>query len=160
MSLILAMDISTRCGWACGRAGRAPDHGEIRLPAGIAGHGAMGAALLDAMSDLHAVQHFDRIVVEAPLPPQAQTHANTARIQLGLAFLVEVFAYRRSIPIREAPAHAVRKAMIGTARVSKDEVVAWCRGQGWEPRTHNEADALCLWSYAQQMAAPRRREAA
>lgn len=146
--ITLALDLSTHVGWACGVPGAEPDGGDVDLPSGSGRHGAMGAALLDLLADLHAVQHFDRIVVEAPLPPAAQTSANTARIQFGLAFVVEVFGFRRAIPVREARADEVRLCMLGRARPAKGEIIAWCRARGWSPSTHNVADAMALLAYA------------
>lgn len=151
--LVLALDLSTKVGWACGRAGGEPDHGVLLLPKGVAGLGAVACAFLDGLMDLHEVQHFERVVMEAPLPPQSQTHANTARIQYGLAFLVEVFCDRRSIPVREARPDDWRKAVLGRARFggtdkAKAACIAWCQGQGWDPQDDNAADALALWRYA------------
>ena len=146
--LVLALDLSTKVGWACGRAGGEPDHGVLLLPKGVAGLGAVACAFLDGLMDLHEVQHFERVVMEAPLPPQAQTHAHTARLQLYLAGAVETWCYRRSIECREAAAPTVRKAVLGSGRAKKPEVIAWCQAQGWNPTDDNAADALALWRYA------------
>jgi hypothetical protein len=151
--LVLALDLSTRVGWACGRAGGEPDYGVLVLPKGISGHGAIGAALFDALMDLHDVQHFERVIMEAPLPPQSQTSANTARIQFGLAFAVETWCYRRELEVREARPDDWRMAVLGRARFggtekAKAAAMAWCHAQGWAPSDDNAADALALWRYA------------
>lgn len=154
--LILALDLSTRCGWACGRAGDRPDYGTIRIGGQREG-GNLGLAFagaVDAIADLHAVQHFERVVMEAPLPPAAQTHAHTARMQLGLAAVVELWCWRRDIPCTEASALTVRGKVIGRTRFGgRDEgkaaVIAWCEAQGWRPGDDNAADALLLLAYAQ-----------
>lgn len=150
--LVLALDLSTRTGWACGRAGAEPDHGVLPLPSAI-GHGAIGSSFMDQLYALFQVQHFERVVMEAPLPPVGQTHANTARIQYGLAFVTEVFCDRRSIPVREARPDDWRKAVLGRARFggtdkAKAACIAWCQAQGWDPQDDNAADALALWRYA------------
>lgn len=151
--LVLALDLATTTGWACGRAGGSPDFGEITFPSGRAGHGAIGASLFDWLLDLHDLQHFEQIVMEAPLPPSSQTHANTARIQFGLAFAVETWCYRRSLPVREARPDDWRRAVLGRARFggtdkAKAASMAWCRERGWHPPQHNAADALALLHYA------------
>lgn len=153
---ILALDLSTRIGWATGRLGETPDHGVIELPkgGGAAGLGKVCAAAVDALQDLRDTMHFERIVCEAPLPPQAQTHAHTARVQLGLAACVDLWAYRREIVCQEVSATTVRGKVLGKARfggrdAAKAAVLAWCHRQGWQPATHDAGDALVLLAFAQ-----------
>lgn len=153
---ILALDLSTRIGWATGRLGEEPDHGIIELPKGLgaSGLGKVYAAAVDALADLRDTMHFEQVVMEAPLPPQAQTHAHTARIQLGLAACVDLWCYRRDMLCSEVAASTVRTKILGTARFggsdrAKAAVMEWCRGQGYEPATHDAGDALVLLAFAQ-----------
>ena len=52
----------------------------------------------------------------------------------------------------EVAASTVRKTIMGTGRfkagTAKDEVLAWCRNQGWPVPDHNAADACLVWRYA------------
>lgn len=148
---VLALDLSTNVGWACSLPGAPPKFGTIKTP-GQGEVGAAMAALLDHMADTCRVFAPDRIVMEAPLPAQAQTNARTARLQIGLAGAVELFAYRWAIPVQEAPASTVRAEMLRGARPAKGgmkpAVIAWCRAQGWQPGDDNAADALMLLAYA------------
>ena len=149
--LYLGLDLSTRTGWACGRVGAAPDHGTLELPAGL-GTGGLGrvfAALERGLDDLHAIQHFERVIMEAPLPPAAQSQAHTARMQLGLAAVVELWCYGRDILVTEAAAPTVRAKVLGNGRAKKADVIAWCIARGWQPGDDNQADALALLAYAQ-----------
>jgi hypothetical protein len=153
---ILALDLSTRIGWATGRLGEEPDHGVIELPkgGGPAGLGKVYAAAVDALQDLRDTMHFTRIVMEAPLPPQAQTHAHTARVQFGLAACVDLWAYRRDMLCQEASASSARAKVLGRARfggrdAAKAAVMQWCAAQGWYPATDDAGDALVLLAFAQ-----------
>jgi Holliday junction resolvasome RuvABC endonuclease subunit len=149
--LTLALDLSTKMGWGCGRAGAAPDYGTMLLPAGggAGGLGRVYAAAEQALDDLFAVQHFERVIMEAPLPPAAQTQAHTARVQLGLAAVVDLWCFGRDIPVTEAAATTVRAKVLGMGRAKKADVIAWCQAQGWDPGDNNAADALALLAYAQ-----------
>lgn len=146
MRTVLALDLSTRVGWAVGRDFEAPAHGVWVLPR-MADLGACFSALAASLEDAIAVMRPDTVIMEAPLPPQAQTAMNTARLQFGLAAVTEMICHEREVPCEEAAAYEVRKLVMGKARVEKDAVVAWCRAQGWSPAEHNDADAMALLRY-------------
>ena len=132
---ILSLDLSLRVGWAYGRGFDRPLHGVW----------ALGKTAI-------AVHSPDLIIMEAPLPPQAQTAAISARLQFGLAAICEMIASERGVRCEEEAAHVVRKLVFGRARVEKETVVQWCREQGWQPADHNDADALALLRYRQILA--------
>lgn len=143
---VLALDLARRVGWACGADYETPVSGVWVLPP----HGDLGArcsALAASLEDAIAVMSPDLVILEAPLPPQAQTAMNSARLQFGLAAVAEMISVERGVPCEEAPAWEVRKLVLGKARVEKEAVVAWCRAQGWRPADHNEADSLVLLRY-------------
>lgn len=153
---ILALDLSTRIGWATGRAGEEPDHGVIELSKGGAagGLGRVFADAVDALQDLRDTMHFERVVVEAPLTLQAQTHDRTARQQLGLAACVDLWCYRREIPCFEARVDTIRSQVLGRCRFkgrenAKAAVMMWCAAQGYYPATDDAGDALVLLAFAQ-----------
>ncbi|WP_160119660.1 Holliday junction resolvase [Rhodovarius lipocyclicus] len=156
--MLLALDLSTHTGWAAAEPSDVPRAGVWHLRGD--GIGAYGTALQDCLDDLHKLCRFTRVVMEAPLPPGAQTHAATARIQLGLAAAVEMWAYQLSIPCQEASASTVRKAVIGNGRAKKDDVMAWVRRKGWSAIDDNAGDALALWEYARHRGPMQMRSAA
>jgi Holliday junction resolvasome RuvABC endonuclease subunit len=150
---ILALDLARNTGWAYGTAGPGMDRprswGVWDLgSAARGGHGAVLASLSDWIGDAFRLYRPSLVVMEAPLPPQAQTHANTARLMLGYCAVVELLCYRWSIPLREQGAPEVRKRTIGRARLDKAEIVQWCRSQGLEISDHNAADAVVLWYFS------------
>ena len=150
---ILALDLSTRCGWALGLPGERPLAGVWLLPS-MSTPGATAAAIIDRLTDMVVGTKPWLIVMEAPLPPQAQTHMLTARLQFGLALAVELVGHWNDIKVLEEKADVVRKAVLGRSRfgkgLTKPAVIAWCREQGWEPPDDNAADALILWFHACQ----------
>jgi Holliday junction resolvasome RuvABC endonuclease subunit len=143
--VILATDLSTRVGWAVGRDFEPPRHGVwmLRGP----GLGSRCSSLAACLEDAIEVFRPHVVIMEAPLPPQAQTAAVTARLQFGLAAVCEMICHECEVRCEEAAAYEVRRLILGRARAEKAAVVAWCREQGLEPADDNAADALCLLRY-------------
>ena len=140
---ILALDLSTRAGWAYGHDFAAPAHGVWALGK-MAELGRCLSCLAGEMEDAIRVMQPKLVIMEAPLPPQAQTAASTARLQFGLAAVCEMVCYEQGVECEEERAAQVRKLVLGRGRPDKDAIVAWCRDQGWSPAEHNDADALVL----------------
>lgn len=155
---ILTLDLARVTGWAYGPAGARPQvFGAWDLGPATNGHGVVLAGLADHIGDAFKLHRPSLVVMEAPLPPQAQTSANTARLMLGYCAIVELLCYRWEIAVREARAPEVRKAVIGRANgLDKKAIVAWCRGKGYAITDHNTADAVVLWHYASMMRAGNR----
>src|SRR5579871_1005186 len=99
------------------------------------------------------------LVMEAPLPPQAQTNMTSARVLFGLAWQVEQIAYDHGLyNVREATVQNVRSFFVGHGRLKSEtaEIVIKrkCKELGWHPQDHNAADALALWHYQCAIVAP------
>lgn len=158
---ILALDIATTTGWAFGRPGDIPRSGSVRLAPPGSSNGAIGRGMLRFLTDFISVEKPDQIYYEVPLDPRhmgAKTTFKTARILLGLPFLVETIAEARGIfRLREAGVQDVRKYFVGTPRPKdkKAAVQTQCRVLGWKPVDDNAADALALWAFACAIEAPR-----
>lgn len=148
---ILTLDLARVTGWAYGPAGapRPQTFGAWDLGPATIGHGVVLAGLADHLGDAFKLMRPSLVVMEAPLPPQAQTSANTARLLLGYCAVVELLCYRWDLDVREAKAQDVRRAIIGRANgLDKKAIVAWCRNRGYQITDHNTADAVVLWHYA------------
>lgn len=154
--MILALDLSSKVGWAVGREGKLSAQGTLFLPSPIT-WGDPLIALIDWLADTVTVFDPKECWVEAPLPAQAQTNARTARMQLFLTAAVHIVCCRRELPVMEAHASTVRAAVVGSGRAKKDAVMEWCRAQGHPYHDHNAADAIALWAYACRQ--PKRRAA-
>lgn len=157
---ILSLDIATRAGWAFGRPGEYPRSGSVRLAPPGSSNGTIGRGMLRWLTDFITVNQPSMIYYEVPLDPRhmgKKTTFATARILLGLPFLVETVAEARGIfKLREAGVQDVRKHFCGTPRPAdkKAAVLARCRQLGWRPEDDNAADALALWDFACAIEAP------
>lgn len=147
---ILTLDLASVSGWAYGHASarltRPDAFGAWNLGKGASA--ARWAALADQLGDTISMFQPSLVVFEAPLPPQAQTQANIARLLWGLCTVAELICYRRSIECREQSAVQPRKQLIGKARPDKDQIVQWCRSRGLDITDHNAADAVVLWYFS------------
>jgi hypothetical protein len=160
---MLALDISARStGWAYAAAAGEPVYGLWIMP-GIADLGRVYAALRNQMEDAFAV-HQPASVVFVPALHAQQT---SARALLGLCAVAELACWdsdKRPYEVNEA---TVRKAVLGRGSFgdrgeggriikgtgttqAKAAAIAWCQSRGWQPQTHDVADALVLLEYARQ----------
>lgn len=157
---ILALDIAIRTGFAFGRTGEYPRSGSVRLAPPGSSNGTIGRGMLRWLTDFITVSKPGMIYYEVPLDPRhmgKKTTFATARILLGLPFLVETIAEARGIfKLREAGVQDVRKHFCGTPRPKdkKAAVLARCRQLRWNPEDDNAADALALWDFACAVEAP------
>lgn len=147
---ILALDLAGTTGWAW----RAPNmlrarHGVISVGGGC--HPAGWAALGDWLADFVTVQSPDLVVFEAAMPVFKQTHQTTAEFLMGLCAITELVCWRRDVLCNKAARPTVTKTVLGNGRATKDEVMTWARAAGYEPATHDAADALALLSYAERL---------
>lgn len=169
---ILALDLSTRTGWAvCGPdyrpatpleavngAPRADVRSGVHV---IASPGAPIGPFLNAFHvwlgnkiELHKPH---ALVFEAPILTGGKTSLDTARKLMALAALTELIAWQAEMPIvREVNVASVKKFWTGNGHARKDEMMAAARARGFAPRDDNEADALAVMEFAAEMLGRRR----
>lgn len=148
---VLALDLSSTTGWAYGQIGdRDPAFGVWHLPHS----GGEGRRYASFENELAAA--MDRwapanLILEAPLPLMAQTHARTAQQQYTLRGIAYAEGYRASASVSEIDALTARAEVLGRGRFSKDtvkrEVVRYCRGRGLKVPDHNAGDAVVIWTW-------------
>jgi len=152
---ILALDLSSRTGWAYGQINaRSPEgFGTWFLPT-IGGEGARYCAFENELAAMIETAQPDRMIMEAPLTFQALlgvSNMKTMAQQLTLRGIGYSEAYRASIPCSEVSAEIVRAAILGKGRFPKgtvkDVVVAHCWAQGWKVPDDNSADAVLTWAW-------------
>jgi len=145
---ILALDISTHCGWALGRGWEQPRFGVQHLPS--SGDGEFGRtyfAFHQWLCDMLTMHSPDRLVFEAPLSSHGAGQ-NAARLSLGLAAIAEMVAHIRSVPSNEVAVNTVRLHFCGDGHAKKDDVGFECRQRGWMVADHNAADACAVLDFA------------
>lgn len=148
---ILSLDIATNTGWAC----------DAPTPTGkpVSGHftvdwdngramGRAGFKFLRELRGICALMQPTILTYEAPLTEQAHgMHAG--QLLLGLAFCAGIIAFE--FKIKECwpvDVNVARKHFVGTRWAKKPDVIQRCNVLGWDPKTHDEADAMCLWDYS------------
>ena len=152
MNRILALDLSTRVGWAAWGPGEsAPHWGAHPLPRTGEDVGRYLAAYRRWLSGRLGEVAPDRVVMEAPILPKTTALATTRKLH-GLAGLTELIARDHGAAAMEVNNAQVRKHFIGRGRGKRDELkqatIAACRDRGWTPETDDEADALAVLDYA------------
>ncbi|WP_439372950.1 hypothetical protein [Bradyrhizobium sp. DASA03120] len=155
--LILALDLASRTGWACGDCGdAAPRSGSVRFAREGASMGALFAGCRQWLSDFLATDPDIKLIVfEAPMTPQqmaGRTTADIIRRLSGLCAVVEeLTSTLGGYDVREARVADVRTHFIGSNRHKRDQAkaltISACHRLGWAPADDNAADALALWHY-------------
>lgn len=145
---LLALDLGTRTGWACGMPGEDPAHGHIRLP-NDRGDGAFFGAFRRFLLDHITVRAPRLIVYEAPLITGQMTHVQTVFRLFGLAAHTVEIAHIREVRCEPANNATVKKFVTDNGRAKKPEVMDAIRARGWDPDDENEADALAVFLWAE-----------
>lgn len=160
---ILALDLSSNLGWAYApRSAERPRSGVWELPRAAVDMMATFAAAENRINDAITVHAPSLVVIEAPLPIQAQTDTFTAELMLGLDAIVRLAVWRHEIDCQRVKVGDVRKHATGTVRHGRDvkaAIVAAVQARGWPITDHNAADAALLWLYARDRIGAGRRAA-
>lgn len=151
---ILALDLATRLGWACGSPDEEPHYGSKLLPSTGAEIGRFGDAYDQWILDMITLENPALVVFEAPFV-SGTGNANTARKLMGLCWQTEIACYRRQIRCMEHNNSSVKKMFAGNGRAEKGEMIAAAQRLGWDPKDDNAADALGLWACAVHEKAPK-----
>lgn len=152
--LILALDLATATGWACGAPGDNPRFGTKRMPQTGDEIGRFLVHFEDWLNDFLTVESPRLVVFEAPILRRGPSNPVVARKLMGLANCTETICYRRDIICRQAHLATVKKSFAGSGRADKAEMILAARRWGWDVENDNEADALGLWVEAVKHVAP------
>lgn len=152
---VLALDLGTSTGWCAGTAGKPTTDSVVLFKAGY-DNGAIAASLCDWLADMITMHDPTVIYFESPLNRGDHSGVQAGRILLGLSMVVELVAWRREVPCREANVSTVRKAVVGRGNARKPDVMTWCLANGMTPPNFDASDACVLWEYGHQMQAARR----
>lgn len=153
--MVAALDPSSAIGIAIGTFGaRVPDWTHtIELPQ-IGGEGARFAAFSEWFADFLERYAPGQVILEAPLPPPAQTHFRSCAQQYGLRALAYDTAYRASCAISEIDVGTVRFETTGRRFYSKGtvkrEIMAFVRARGVKATTSHAADAALIFMWHSQ----------
>lgn len=151
---ILALDLATRLGWACGSPDGEPQYGTKVLPSTGEEIGRFADAYDEWLLDMITLESPAMVVFEAPFLGGVR-NANTSRKLMGLCWQTELACYRRQIRCFSHNNQSLKKDFAGSGRAEKVDVIAACRRHGWDPKDDNAADALGLWACAVHEKAPK-----
>ena len=157
---VMAFDLATHSGWACGSSGEQPRSGVITLKKAGARREVAFANFVAWLQERIPEHQPDLIVKEAPLALEAfhivRSSEDNVRIQFGLHAILEAMAERFGVDVLDAPMASVRKHFIGHSHMgerakTKGAVVQRCHVLGYMPKDcmdDNRADALAVWDWA------------
>jgi hypothetical protein len=151
--MILALDLSSHCGWAVGGPNGAPTFGVWELAKIENGDcGALIDSFYAALTNHVSFFKPSLIVYECDLSLHRQNPDTTALMQMGLVCATQHVGHCHGVKRLAQDAGTARKLVLGQYRfpkgTAKDYVLAWCGVMGYRTRDHNAGDALVLWNYA------------
>lgn len=164
MAILLALDLATNIGAACGEPGSTPRAWSYRLPS----TGDDVGRFLDVFSDwlIYAInkEQPTDIYFEGAFIGM-KTARKTALKLIGLCSVAELIAFRRKLPCFEASNSEVCKYFTGRARyphpnknvarrLKKEAVMSKCDRLGWKYTDDDAADAAALWCFAEHLLCP------
>ena len=154
-SRILALDLSSRTGWALWSPGAEPEYGSEHFSRTGADVGAFLAEFDAWLAGAFDQWGPDLVVYEQPILA-SMTNITTLRKLYGLAGVTEMHCHQRDprVACREVPIQKWRKHFIGRGsgfkKAGKDpkaECIRVCRERRFEPQDDNAADALGILDY-------------
>jgi Holliday junction resolvasome RuvABC endonuclease subunit len=155
MASVLALDMAPGVTGYCfgDLSSKLPSkHGFWRMP-NIGGEGAIYTAFANVLWDSIEELQPTALVIENPLPPQAQTDTSTAfKIYAMRGYCLEA-CNRHSVAFAGVGANDVRVGLLGRCRwpggsaEGKKAIVRHVRSLGLPVSDHNEADAIMVWLF-------------
>lgn len=156
MATVLALDLATVTGFACGSTDGTPvSHGVVAIPKTGEDIGRFLAHFRDWLNAALDDMGPDEIVFESPILPDT-INLKTARKLYSLAGVAEMVAHDRKIRVSEANLNDIRGHFIGIKQAPrdvpkskrrqwiKDKIIAECRKRGFRVSGDDDADAIAL----------------
>ncbi len=151
---ILALDLGTKTGYALRRRDGAMHYGTMDFtPRKSWTPGQRWARFRGWLADMVATFQIDAIVYERVV--FGHSSAASSDVYGGFKALVELTADTHNLTLSSVAVPTVKKHFTGSGRADKDAVMAQARVRGFNPDSHNAADALAVlgWAVAQERAA-------
>lgn len=157
---ILALDLGTTTGFACGKPGAVISATWNLAPGRFDGGGMRFVKFRARLFELHKSVGFDIVYFE-----EVRRHVGTtaAHVYGGLMAILTEWCEARAIPYQGVPVGTIKKFATvsksspqGKGNADKAAMIAAVRGWGYEPSGDDEADAIALFHYgAVELGAPR-----
>lgn len=152
---ILALDVATSTGWACGPAAGPVDHGTWTLGKGETLGAKMGC-LYQHIEELMAERPIKGIYQERPVMfTSGQSNANATASAAAIGNVPQMVAWLHGIPHGAVHVSTLKKFITGSGRASKLGVMTIIRAYGFNPANDDEGDALAAWLFGCSQLAPK-----
>lgn len=150
---ILALDLATNTGWATCPVGGEAVSGQKTMPDTGRDIGRFLAVYERWLMMLLAKHNVDLIAYEQPIIAGSK-NLQTLRKLYSLTGLTELIGRKASAEVIEVPISSWRKHFIGRGTGFKRDkldpkqmAITACYERGWNPATHDEAEALGILDY-------------
>jgi Holliday junction resolvasome RuvABC endonuclease subunit len=141
---ILALDLGTRCGFALRRPDGLIESGEVKLdPKAREGSGMRYVRFRQWLVEMKQCHELRELVYEQVMGHGAY-QVIAAHVYGGLLATLQAFGEHHGIKYRGIGVTTVKKQFSGAGNASKADMVAQCKALGFNPATHNEADAIAV----------------
>ena len=140
--VLLALDLGTNLGWACGR----PDamvSGSVDLkPTRFESSGVRYLKFVAFLDKLHLSMNIGHVTVEA-----VHGHRGVAAAHVYGGFLahMQTWCLARGISYSAHGVQAIKKHSTGKGNASKKDVIEAMKAKGLNPADDDEADAMALF---------------
>lgn len=154
--MFLALDLATCTGFCFGQpdTGELPEIGHVRLPSTGEDVGSFLVAFEEWLTAKIREVEPALLLFEAPILASSATPHVTRKLH-ALAGITEMVAIRDSVECCEVYPVTVKKALTGSGKADKDQMVQAARAYSLNPANADEADAFGLWLHAVRMRFPR-----
>lgn len=146
---ILALDLGTKTGWALSSKGTILSGTESFQNDRFSGGGMRFLRFQRWLDTINTLQpHIEEVCFE-----EVRRHLGTdaAHVYGGLLAILTSWCEEQKIPYQGVPVATIKKFIASKGNASKEEVIAAIREKGHTPRDDNEADALALLYWRQQI---------
>lgn len=156
---VLGLDLSTRTGFAVFYGNDLPKCGTFKLPKvwDPDDYGTRGWALMQWLEGMISQYRPDLVALESPFiplrPQKAEgiagpatfvTTAQTLRLQITLAAVIETTCKKHGIKCVEVSSVTAKKELTGNGRAEKRDMVIAATRRGWRVADDHQADACAV----------------
>lgn len=135
---LLAIDLGTRVGYAILKGNK--------LISGTKKLGRYKELFGERFCDFHKwlLSVIERYHVDVVYFERVYAGTEAAHVYGGLMYTLAAVCYQHHIPCNGLTVQAIKKFMTGKGNATKDEMIAAAKQKGFNPKTHDEADAIAI----------------
>ncbi len=145
MSVVLALDLGTRTGWALLRADGRVESGQAKFEVKDGeGQGSRYVKFRRWLVEMKAA-HPDLVrIVHEKVMGHGAFQVISAHVYGGMLATLQAFGEHHQLAYRGIGVSTIKKQFAGHGKASKTDVIRQCEAMGFKPCSDNEADAIAL----------------